>query len=134
MGWTTKELSFNSWKGQKIFSSAKHSDHLWGPPSLPRIVSRGKVADCKADHSYASSAGIKNGCNCTSIPPYAFMTCTWTILPLPYILTYDGLIVKGFLTRCNRRGGSKRDREGGRRRNAYIICNIGIHSLFLFCV
>jgi hypothetical protein len=54
-------MSYNSWHGQKIFSSAKHWDQLWGPSSLPRAVPRGKVANWEADHSYVSTAGVRKG-------------------------------------------------------------------------
>ena len=40
----------------------------------------------KADHSPPLSTKVNNGWSNTSTPPYDFMACAWTTLPLPFVL------------------------------------------------
>jgi hypothetical protein len=38
MGWTAKEVSFDSWQGQERFSVLKCPGQLWDPPSISLIL------------------------------------------------------------------------------------------------
>jgi hypothetical protein len=86
--WITEEFWFNSWYGQKNFSSSGRPDRLWGPPSLLfggywRLYLGVTQAQCEAEHSLPSSVTkVKNGDG--SMPPYTFMVSRGTTLLLSY--------------------------------------------------
>jgi hypothetical protein len=98
MGWVTKELWFDSWRGGEIFlySSVKTSYGLTEPCfrlvnvalSLT-VTGLGYVADCL----HASGVGVKNGPAIPLLLPYALMECTGESLPLLYNALTVGCIV-----------------------------------------
>jgi hypothetical protein len=65
--------------GARFFSSQRHPDGFWGPPSLlsngyPGGLSPGvKRLGREADHSYPTSAEVKMTWIYTTTPPYVFM-------------------------------------------------------------
>jgi hypothetical protein len=64
--------------GSTIFSSARHPDRLWGPPSLLYNGYRGlspgvKRPGLQADHSPPASAEVKKMWIYTSSSPYTFV-------------------------------------------------------------
>jgi hypothetical protein len=64
--------------GARSFSSPRHPDRFWGPPSLLSNGYRGpfprtKRPGCEADHSLSTSAEVKNTWIYTSTPSYVFM-------------------------------------------------------------
>ena len=77
------------------FSPLQDQYLLWGISSLIFIGYRGlssvvKWPGCGANHLPSSSTEVKNDWICNSSPPYAFVTCTATILPLLPISIHCG--------------------------------------------
>ena len=79
-----------SGRGKRYFCRPEIPDRLWGTPSLLYREYRclpgaqGGRGDVNLTAHLASSADLKNEWTCTSIPPYASMMCTYTILLLLY--------------------------------------------------
>jgi len=71
---------------QGLFSSPRHPDKLWGPPSL---LFSGQCETqrlgLKGDNSPPSTSKAKNAWGYTSTHPYAFMAYKGTTVPLQYI-------------------------------------------------
>jgi hypothetical protein len=68
----------------KMFSSPRHPDQFWGPPSLLFNGYRGfspgiKRPGREADHSPPTSANVKNTWIHTSTPPYAFKRSAYLV-------------------------------------------------------
>jgi hypothetical protein len=68
--------------GPRNVSSRKRSNCPCDRPSLLfsgkwRVFPCGRAAGCEAGHSYTFSFEVKNQCNSTSTPPFAFMTCCY---------------------------------------------------------
>ena len=51
----------------------------------------------KADHSPQSDTEVKNGWSFISSPLYAFMACTWTVLPLFLSMVYQSFLKREYL-------------------------------------
>lgn len=71
MSWLCKELLFS--RGRRFFSSPKHPDWLWGPPTSCSVGMRGtspgaKLPEYQPDFSPLSSAKVKNEWSCTITP------------------------------------------------------------------
>jgi hypothetical protein len=74
-------------KSKRIFSSPKHSDLLWGPPSLlfngcGAFIQVEKRPGRQVHHSPPSSVKFKNEWSYTSAPVSTFMASTGITLPL----------------------------------------------------
>jgi len=87
MGWTIGD-SIPS-RNKISFSSPKHPDQLWIPPSLLFNDYLGSFLEVKqpgheTDHSPPTIAEIKNEWNYIPIAPYAFMVWTGSALPSVY--------------------------------------------------
>jgi len=71
MSWTIQ--GSNSSRSKRFFSSDHHPDQLWFPPSLlfSRLGAFSLVKQLvhEVEHSPLSSAEVKNGWNCASLPP-----------------------------------------------------------------
>lgn len=69
---------------KRFFCSSKCTNLLWG-----LLPSYSTGIDCsfagpqhETDHSHPPSVYVKNECSYTASPPYAIITCIWTVLPL----------------------------------------------------
>jgi len=69
-GWTVQGSNWD----YRIFSSPKHLDHLWGPPSLLLSGCQGSLPQVKqagheVNYSPPSTSQVKNEWSCTSTFP-----------------------------------------------------------------
>jgi hypothetical protein len=78
--WMTEESgSYSLGMDRRYFSSPKHSNRLWGPPSLLPRGFQGLFRWCKsAGEKLLTRAEIKNAWNYTSAPLYVFMA--WCLI------------------------------------------------------
>jgi hypothetical protein len=80
-----------SCKWQEIFICSMQPDQLWHLHILLLVVPRALSVQVyqpeqDAGLSSPSSSAVKNECSHTSTPLHALMTCTGTMLPLPFAI------------------------------------------------
>ena len=66
---------------------SRYTDWATRPTALQRVPGV-KRPGLDVDHTYPTSAGVRNQKTCASTPPYAFMTCTKASLLFCVFLTY----------------------------------------------